>query len=74
MTNSIIYHNFQNTAAATNASASQVVLTAPMLEKGRRVAKTVSRVNAAANAACMFLCGACSAVGLLILLLLVWGG
>ncbi len=73
MTNSIIYHNFQNTEAAAKAPASGVVLTAPILEKGRRVAKFVIRVNAVANAACMFLCGACSAVGLVILLLLVRG-
>ncbi len=74
MTNPIIYHNFQNTATATKVPAPSVVLTGPILEKGRRVAKTVIRVNHVANAACMFLCGACSAVGLLILLLLVRGG
>ena len=68
MTQRIIYHDFRSKPAAQS-----VALTAPMLRKGRRIIKTFAHVNTALSTGCMFLCGACSAVSLLVLLLLVRG-
>ncbi len=68
MTQNVIYHDFQNKAAAP-----AVVLTDPMLRKGRRLIKTFAHVNTALNMGCVFLCGACSAASLIVLFLLVRG-
>ena len=68
MTQKIIYHEFVNESNEPN-----VALTAPILDKGRRLIKTYAQVNTALNVGCIFLCGACSAVSLVILLLLVRG-
>ncbi len=68
MTQNVIYHDFQNKTAAP-----AVVLTDPMLRKGRRLIKTFAHINTTLNMGCVFLCGACSAVSVLLLLLLVRG-
>lgn len=67
----IIYHDF--TQKADRTPETTVFLTASVLEKGRRLAKTAANVNAALNTACIFLCGACAAVSIGILLLLTAG-
>lgn len=72
MTSRIIYHDFRN-ASNTPFPTPTVVLTAPMLIKGRRLFKTAARVNASVNAACVFLCGACTALSLGILAMLFFG-
>ena len=65
MTQRMIYNDFRSGTEAPGA-----VLTAPVLRKGRRVLKTFARIHRGVNMGCVFLCGACSAVSLLILLLL----
>lgn len=70
MTTHIIYHDFRNTSNTTPA----VLLTAPMLAKGRRLYRTAAKVNTVLNHSCLFLCGACIGVSVLIILLLsLWG-
>lgn len=66
MTQRIIHHDFQKETAPKT-----VTLTGPMLQKGRRVMRTFAYLNTTLNLGCIFLCGACSAVSLLVLLLLV---
>lgn len=66
MTTGIIYHDFQADARPAKP-APAAVLTAPILEKGRRRAKTWARVNTAVNGACLALCGACIGVSVFIL-------
>ena len=68
MTQQVIYHDFQKKREQTG-----VALTGPLLAKGRRLMKSVGRINTALNASCVFLCGACSAVSLVVLFLLVRG-
>jgi hypothetical protein len=68
MTQQIIYHDFKATSATPT-----VALTAPILRKGRRLAKACTCFNNAMGTACIFLCGACSAVSLVILFLLTRG-
>ncbi len=69
MTTNIIYHNFQN----SHRSPSQRAITARQIQKGRRLMKLAANINAAMDAACMFLCGACITASLLILLSLGLG-
>ena len=69
MTQKVIYHDFQN-----KADASATVLTEPLLRKGRRLLRTFAYVNTGVHLGCVFLCGACSAVSVLLLLLLARGG
>jgi hypothetical protein len=65
MTQRIIYHDFRKETAPKT-----VTLTAPMLRKGRRMIRTFAHINTTLNIGCIFLCGACSAVSVLVLLLL----
>ena len=69
MATNIIYHDFRN----TNTPVPSVMLTAPLLNKGRRLIKAVDTINAAIIATCIFLCGICSAVSILILIRLSLG-
>lgn len=66
MNTGIIYHDFQtaNNPAAPQAPA---VLTASVLEKGRRRAKTLTGINTALNTTCLVLCGACIGVSVFVL-------
>ena len=70
---SVIYYDFQTTKEVLSEPESPVVLTGSMLSKGRRLLKATAHANAAMHAACIFLCGACTAVGLLILVMLSCG-
>ena len=70
MTTHIIYHDFRN----SNPPCPRVMLTAPVLTKGRRLFKTASKVNTGLNRACIFLCGACAAVSLFVFLIAWIGG
>ena len=58
MTSKIIYHDFRmkNDTATKNTAA--------------RVVKASAHVNAALNTACIFLCGACTAISILALVAL----
>jgi hypothetical protein len=69
MTQKVIHYDFQKKAATP-----AVVLSEPLLRKGRRLLKTFAYVNTGLNMGCVFLCGACSAVSVLLLLLLVRNG
>lgn len=69
MTSRIIYHDFRNPSELSYPT-SPVMLTAPILAKGRRFLRAVEAINTAINAACIFLCGACTVVSLLILFML----
>lgn len=53
MTARIIYHDFQNNEKA----------------KEPRLVKIAARVNTGLNAACLFLCGACAAIGVLVIVM-----
>ncbi len=68
MTQKIIYHDFRESVTEPN-----MALTAQILSKGRRLAKTLTQLNNAMNVTCIFLCGACSAVSLMILFLIARG-
>ena len=61
MTARIIYHDFQNEEASLQA-------------KEPRLVKIAERVNTGLNATCIFLCGACSAIGVLVILMAALGG
>lgn len=71
MTSRIIYHDFSgnNPLPTTKEPESTVSLTAAVLAKGRHWAA----INNALHIACIFLCGACTAVGVFILALLSMG-
>lgn len=56
MTTKIIYHDFRQSPAP-----------ASIPEKGRRILRAARKVNTALNDACLFLCGACAAVSVMIL-------
>ncbi len=66
MTTGIIYHDFRS----NNNPQPTIVLTARILQKGRRLIKAVATINAALYAGCIFLCGGCVTLGLCILTLL----
>ena len=70
MTSRVIYHDFNsnNPVPTVTEPAPTVSLTAAVLTKGRRL----TAINNALNIACVFLCGACTAVGLFILALLAF--
>ena len=70
MTTQIISHNFQN----ANPTAARVMLTAPVLSGGRRLFKAANKFGTALHAACIFLCGLCTAVSLTVLIILATGG
>lgn len=57
MTQRIIYHDFQKETAPQG-----VVLTASMLEKGRRLAA----INHGLNIACITVCGVCLAISVFV--------
>lgn len=54
MTSRIIYHDFRQETAPAES----------------RFSKLVSRINAVLNDTCVFLCGACTGFGMLVLLML----
>ena len=54
MTSHIIYHDFRQNAAPEES----------------RFSKLMSRINALLNDTCVFLCGACTGFGMLVLLML----
>lgn len=66
MTKGIIYHDFQASGNRT-APESTAVLTASVLEKGRRRAKTLTNINTAVNTTCLVLCGACIGVSVFVI-------
>lgn len=66
MTSNVIYHDFR----AANEAAPTAALTASVLTKGRKWVKTLNAIPAMANNACMFLCGACAGVSVLLLIVL----
>lgn len=70
MTTRVIYHDFRQTQSPDLS----VMLTAQILSKGRRLIKAVSKINAAINGTCLFLCVACMGVSILILAWLAIGG
>ena len=70
MTSRIIYHDFRS----ANNSVPRIILTAPVLTKGRRLVNVADKVNNVLTAVCIFLCGTCSAVRLFILIILAIGG
>lgn len=75
MTPRVIYHDFRQESSSVFApEPGSTVLTASVLNKGRRLLKFTARVSSVVTAACIFLCGACTAAGLLVLLLLSMGG
>lgn len=59
MTTKIIYHDFRISTAPESIQ-----------DKPPRILKAVEKINAAINGACLFLCGACAAIGVMILCLL----
>lgn len=62
MTSQVIYHDFQQTTHPETAT----VLTARVLAKGRRWHKFWGNFNRVTENTCIFLCGACVAVGVAI--------
>ena len=57
MTARIIYHDFRNEKTA----------------KEPRIVKIVSRLNAILSDTCLFLCGACTAIGILVIVMATIG-
>ena len=70
MTTQILYHDFRKTDDAT---PSTLLLTAPLLKKGRRCFKFWAGVNAAVQGGCLALFGACIGVSLVIFSVLLFG-
>lgn len=70
MSTRVIYHDFRKVQSPDLS----VMLTAQVLSKGRRLIKAVNKLNTAINGACLFLCGACMGVSILILAWLAIGG
>lgn len=66
MSTNVIYHDFQ----AANEPAPSVALTASVLSKGRKWVKAVDAIPTIANNACLFLCGACAGISVLLLIVL----
>lgn len=69
MTSNIIHHDFQN----SRHTSSPRDIAAQKIYKARRLMKLTATINSAINTACVFLCGACMAASLLILLSLGLG-
>ena len=71
MTSNIIYHDFsgKNTISTMPQQGPTILLTAPLLEKGRRLAK----INHTLHVACVALCGVCIGVSGMILWVLFGG-
>ena len=67
MTSNIIYHDFSNTTTG-------LVLTAKILEKGRRKLKTWASVNAVLRVACISLNALCIACSLFTICWVAFGG
>lgn len=73
MTTQIIYHDFRKASEPAQVKTSAILLTAPILKKGRRWFKVWAGINAAVQGGCLALCGACIAVSLLIFSVLLFG-
>ena len=67
MASNIIYHDFSNT------NATRLVLTAQVLEKGRRKLKTWASVNAVLRLACISLNALCIACSLFTICWIAFG-
>ena len=52
-------------------SGSAVILTAPILQKGRRFVRASNRFHAVTNAVCLFLCGICTIFSVAVILVLL---
>jgi hypothetical protein len=69
MTSQIIYHDFRGIPNTVSEPTAETFLNEERLQNGRKMRKA----NALVHAACIFLCGGCTAVSLLIMLLLMLG-
>lgn len=67
MTSRVIYHDFRQENDTITVPESAVILTAPILAKGRRWIKAWAGFNATVHGVCLVLCGACIAVSAMIL-------
>lgn len=71
MENRVIYHDFG--AHPQTEKPAGLLLTATVLEKGRRRIHTIATINVAVYTACAALCGACTAVSIGILTMVLGG-
>ena len=71
MENRVIYHDFG--AQPLTHKPTGLLLTATVLEKGRHRIHTIATINVALYTACAALCGACTAVSIGILTMVLGG-